>query len=279
MNAAGDIFGTSYGTVFELLPNGTGGWNPTVIHTFIPANAAQQGSNPNGTLVLDSAGNIFGTTLTGGANNAGTVFKLTRGTLGKWTEKLLYSFGKNAANPFAGIVSDSAGNIYGTAQAGGQHTAGAVYELVAPTATAGYKEKLLWSFNGENGAVPYDSLILDTAGYLYGTTYGGGSSGSGAVFEVNPHAATTTITVTSSSNPSTQGQAVTFTATVTSSTGATPDGVVVFQPVGQSNLVGGVATYTTSSLKAGSTTITGVYNGNLNFIGSRSVSFQQVVNP
>jgi hypothetical protein len=93
---------------------------------------------------------------------------------------------------------------------------------------------------------------------------------------VNPKAAVTTTTCVSSVNPSTLGEAVTFTATVTP---APPNGeVVVFQPVGQSTMTNGVATFTVADLKAGSTVITAVYSGDLNFTASKSVSFKQVVN-
>jgi len=72
----GIIYGTSYGTIFELTANGSGGWVPTVIYTFNPASSATEGSNPLGTLGLDGAGNLYGTTQTGGANSVGVVFKL-----------------------------------------------------------------------------------------------------------------------------------------------------------------------------------------------------------
>jgi hypothetical protein len=99
------------------------------------------------------------------------------------------------------------------------------------------------------------------------------------VFEVNPAATVTTTVLTSSPNPSTHGEAVTFTATVSSSAGAPPDGeVVVFEPIGQSTLSGGVATYTTSALKVGTHAVTAVYEGDLNFITSRSNVVDQVVN-
>jgi uncharacterized repeat protein (TIGR03803 family) len=188
MDAAGNIFGTAGETVFELSPNGSGGWNPTVIHTF--TGAPKDGSSPNGTPVLDKAGNIYGTTQTGGAKGYGTVYKLTPVTKGKkkgtWTEKILYSFKggkkKDGGNPWAGVVLDAAGNIYGTTLLGN----GTVFELVAPVGKGVYTEKILWSFNGTNGTGPYDSPILDTAGNLYGTTAGGGVYGSGVVFEVTP---------------------------------------------------------------------------------------------
>ena len=287
MDSTGNIYGTTYGSIFELKPNGSGGWVSNVLYSFTPANSATEGSDPNGTLVLDSLGNLYGTTLTGGANNAGVVFGvgLVKAT-GKWAEKVLFSFGGNAqfgpngATPFAGIVFDSKGNIYGTTKAGGQKGAGTVYELAAPAGgKGGYKEHVVLNFNGENGAVPLSGLIIDSSGYLYGTTYGGGANGQGSVFVTNAHATPTTTGCTSSVNPSTLGQAVTLTGTVSSTIGPPTDGdVVVFEPVGQSNTTGGVATFVVSDLKAGQTKITCVFDGDLNFIGSRSTSFFQVVN-
>jgi len=186
MDAAGNLFGVTYSTVFELSPNGGGGWNPAVIHTF--TGSPKDGTYAYGTLVLDKSGNLYGTTYFGGAKNYGTVYELSPRKKGKWTEKILHSFksGKDGANPFAGIVFDSAGNIYGTTQGGGKFSAGTVFELVAPVGKGSYKEKVLWSFNGTDGNFPDGSPILDSAGNLYGTTDIGGSNGDGVVFEVTP---------------------------------------------------------------------------------------------
>jgi uncharacterized repeat protein (TIGR03803 family) len=189
MDAAGHIFGATFTTAFELSPNGQGGWNPTVIHTF--AGGPKDGADP-GTPVLDKAGNVYGTTGYGGTKNYGTVWKLTPVTKGKkkgtWTEKILYSFKgkKDGIGPYSNdgaLVFDEAGNIYGTTQGGGGHNDGTVFEL-AVSGTS-YKEKVLWSFNGTDGTQPRCSLILDT-GNLYGTTDEGGSNGDGVVFEVTP---------------------------------------------------------------------------------------------
>ena len=90
-------------------------------------------------------------------------------------------------NPTAGIVLDASGNIYGTTFRGGPYDNGTVFELVAPVDKSSYHEKVLWSFNGTDGRVPYTSLILDNAGNLYGTTWGGGPggyTGEGVVFKV-----------------------------------------------------------------------------------------------
>jgi len=284
LGAPGIIYGTTYGTIFQLTLNGSGVWVPTVLYTFNPANSATEGSNPVGTLALDVAGNLYGTTLTGGANNLGVVFKLSPGS-GVWTETLLFSFGgqakfgPNGASPVAGVVLDSKNNIYGTTKAGGIKGAGTVYELVAG-AKGAYTEHVVFNFNGENGAAPKSSLILDKAGYLYGTTYGGGANGVGAVFIANAHATITKTTLTSSPNPSVQGQAVTFTATVTSSAGAPPDGEnVLFDKIGNAPLIGGVATFTTKKLPVGSIQTSATYSGDINFTSSSSPKILQIVNP
>jgi len=191
MDAAGDIFGTTLSTAFELLPNGKGGWNPTVIHTFRGRGTILvDGSRPDGTPVLDQAGNLYGTTYYGGANGYGTVYRLSPGRTG-WTEKILYSFGGgpkgDGSYPFAGIVFDATGNIYGTTVDGGQFgSAGTVYELAAPLGKGSYRERVLWSFNDTDGFEPYGSLILDSAGNLFGATADGGSSNRGVVFEMTP---------------------------------------------------------------------------------------------
>ncbi len=183
MSAAGNIFGTTTGTVFELTPNGNGGWTPTVIHTF-GSGTKDDGSIPEGSLVLDKAGHVYGATYYGGTHGAGTIYKLSYSKTKGWTEKILYSFGgSNGANPWAGIAFDAKKNIYGTTYSGGGYGVGTVYELVAPKYT---EEKVLWNFNDSDGNGPLAPLILDKEGNLYGTTYQGGTNNDGTVFEVTP---------------------------------------------------------------------------------------------
>ena len=187
MDAAGNIFGVSLSTVFELSPNGSGGWNATVIQTF--CSRLKDGCFAVGTPALDQAGNLYGMTADGGAKNYGTAYKLTPGENGKWTEKILHSFrsGKDGSHPWAGVVLDAAGNIYGTTLYGDEDDGGIVFELVAPVGTGKpYEEKILWSFTDMDGYWPHSSLILDSSGKLYGTTVFGGSNGVGVVFEVTP---------------------------------------------------------------------------------------------
>jgi uncharacterized repeat protein (TIGR03803 family) len=137
--------------------------------------------------VHDKAGNLFGTTVEGGAANLGTVYRLVRRKDGKWTEEILYSFGggQDGSNPFEGLVFGASGNLYGTTTGGGNSGDGTVFEL-ARGGNGSISETILWSFDGTDGTSPGSSLILDGAGNLYGTTEGGGSSGYGVVFEMTP---------------------------------------------------------------------------------------------
>jgi uncharacterized repeat protein (TIGR03803 family) len=292
MDAAGNIFGTTGSAVFELSPTGNGGWNPTLIHTFAPG--TKDGFDAEGTLVFDSAGNLYGTTEWGGANNTGTVYELSPGN-GRWTENILYSFPgspkREGTHPWGGVVFDADGNLYGTTTTGGlsslycQYNCGTVFELVAPVGGGSYQEKVLWEFNLFDGANPLASLLRDSAGELYGTTESGGPgipAFFGTVFEVNPSAASTATTLTSSPNPSTRGHAVTFTAVVTSSEGAPPNGEAVSfmkgnTVLGTGTLSGGSASFSTSTLPPGTAGVTAVYAGDLNFVASTSNTVEQLV--
>ena len=178
---AENIFGTTFSTVFELSPNGNGGWTPTVISTFPE-------DSPMGTPVLDQAGNIY---VARSGMNAGSVYKLSPGKKGKWTKKILFRFGgKRGSGPSCGLVLDAAGNIYGTTARGGYRQYGGfpfgtVFELIAPAGTGGYTEKVLWNFHGNDGFGPASGPIL-YGGNLYGTTAIGGLYGWGVVYEVTP---------------------------------------------------------------------------------------------
>ena len=281
MDAAGNLFGATFEAVYELSPNGSGGWTPTVIHSL--AGAPKDGEDEWSGPVLDQAGNLYGTTLYGGASNQGAVYKLSPGKKGKWTEKLLYSFknnGKDGLVPYAGVVLDAAGNIYGTTTGGGKTGDGTVFELVAPVGAGSYKEKILWNFNVTDGYSPEASLILDSAGHLFGTTiFGGFDTNAGIAFEVNPSAAATKTILTSSPNPSTSGEQVTFTAVVDP---APPDGeTITFMEgttqLGTGTLTSGSATFMTSALPVGASKVTAVYGDDLNFGPSTSNTVKQVV--
>jgi uncharacterized repeat protein (TIGR03803 family) len=190
MDAYGNLFGNTFFTVFELSPNGSV-WNPAVLHTF---GSGKDGVEAFGVPVLDSAGNIYGTTYDGGAHKAGTVYEVSpklQGKKAKWTERILYPFKdnlKDGGGPWAGVALDAAGNIYGTTVASGKYAYGTVFKL-APVGTNGHKETTLWNFNGTIGDDSVGSLIL-YGGNLYGTAQRGGSGvgseGDGVVFEVDP---------------------------------------------------------------------------------------------
>ena len=212
-DAAGNLYGTTegggaykhYGTVFQLTPGAHGTWTEKVLHSF---DKGMNGNRPEASLILDSAGNLYGTTVGGGYGTCdpvgcGTVFELSPGTNGKWTEKTLHRFknnGHDGYNPYASLIFDSAGNLYGTTLSGGPDACsaglgcGTVFEL-SPSTNGKWTERILHSFknNGHDGYNPYASLISDTAGNLYGTTTGGGDhlnncGGCGTVFRLTPHA-------------------------------------------------------------------------------------------
>jgi uncharacterized repeat protein (TIGR03803 family) len=164
----------------------------TVLYSF-PGGG--NGSNPYGSLVADSAGNLYGTTGAGGnstncnlGSGCGTVFMLTPPS---WTETVLYSFNGGSAGdgsgPQAGLVFDKKGALYGTTASGGEYGEGTVFKLAPPVAEGDpWTESVLYSFNGASaGSNPASELIFDGTSLL-GTTPYGGSSGFGVVFELTP---------------------------------------------------------------------------------------------
>ncbi len=163
-----------------------------VIYTF---QGGSDGEEPYAPMISDSAGNLYGTTEFGGSQRLGTVFKLTLGTGGTWTESVLYNFsdGADGGQPMAGVVMDAEGNLYGTTTAGGDATCvtlhgfcGVVYKL-SPNLDGSWSESVLLNFIGTNGLYPETGLTLDSAGNLYGTTTSGGIAGYGTVFELSPN--------------------------------------------------------------------------------------------
>jgi uncharacterized repeat protein (TIGR03803 family) len=169
------------GVVFELTPNGDGTWTEHVLHSFT---GGPDGSSPDCTLVFDTAGNLYGTTFNGGAHGYGAVFELIPGAGGVWTEKVLHQFtgGNDGANPFAGVVFDASGNLYGTTYAGGSKGYGVVYKLI-PNANGFWKEQLLHVFQGgaRNTGI---GLVSDSSGNWYGTTPSDQNNG-GVVYEIS----------------------------------------------------------------------------------------------
>ncbi len=202
----GTLYGTTYyggasgfGVVFRLQPPAAAcksvlcPWTETVVHSFT---GGIDGSNPSlGDLTVDRAGNVYGTTFTGGntAGNCGlstwgcgVVFELSPSS-GGWTENVLHTFQWNdGAFPYAGVIFDSSGNIYGTAESGGTQDSGVVYELT-PSGSS-WTETVLhnFSFLGDDGEQAYGGLIADSAGNMYGVTSVGGQNTGGAAYELSP---------------------------------------------------------------------------------------------
>ena len=185
------------GTVFELSPTTDGSWMEKILYSFGTFGA--DGHGPAGSLIFDAQGNLYGTTVYGGANYSdanggyGTVFELTPAAGGTWTEKVLYSFGATSTDgesPSGGLIFDQAGNLYGTAGSGGAFGRGMIFELT-PAADGSWTETVLHNFgaNSPDGVGPAGGLIFDANGNLYGMTYSGGAyTFYGTVFELTPTA-------------------------------------------------------------------------------------------
>src|SRR5450755_1870304 len=189
--AEGNLYGTTtqgdlpeHGTAFRLAPTLGGTWTLSVLHRFT---GGKDGATPSvgADLILDATGNVYGTTQ-GGGDGCGVVFKLTPNLDGTWTEHLLHIFacGKDGSRP-NGVISDAAGNLYGTTFDGGAYGYGTVFKLYR-TAAGGWAKKVLWNFRDQPGAYPSARLVLDRDGNLYGTTTGDRMKTSGTVFEITP---------------------------------------------------------------------------------------------
>lgn len=183
MDSAGNLYGTTWtggpnndGAVFEISAAGT----ESVLYSF--PYGTNGNANPAASLIMDQAGNLYGTTIWGGANNMGTVFEITA----SGAESTLYSFGissTDASGPEAPLIMDSDGNFYGTTDGGGAYHGGTVFKI-----SAGGTESVLYSFGSSagDGVNPLAGLLMDGSGNLYGTTYAGGANGDGAVFKISP---------------------------------------------------------------------------------------------
>jgi uncharacterized repeat protein (TIGR03803 family) len=182
MDSAGNLYGTTskgganqIGTVFRIEAAGT----ETILYSF--GARANDGMDPLGGLIMDSAGNLYGMTSVGGSGGTGTVYKIDP----SGTETILYSFGignTDGAAPYGGLIIDSGGNLYGTTTQGGAYFEGIVFRL-----SASGTETILHSFGASptDGLVPTAGLIMDSAGNLYGTTGQGGVNVSGTVFKID----------------------------------------------------------------------------------------------
>ncbi len=191
MDSSGNLYGTTssggasaQGAVFEIPRTASGYGTESVLWSF---GAPGDGQNPQAGLLMDNSGNLYGTTSRGGANGQGAVFEIPKTASGYGTESVLWSFGAmpDGQVPYAGLLMDGSGNLYGTTTNGGANGQGGVFEI--PKTASGYgTESVLWSFGAmPDGQVPYAGLIMDSSGNVYGTTFKGGTHGKGAVFEIN----------------------------------------------------------------------------------------------
>ncbi len=201
-DAAGNIYGTTkfggihnQGTVFELSPRQGGGYTETVLHSF--GSSATDGQQPSSAVILDAAGNLYGTTVAGGihnctgVSNCGTVYEMSL-SHGVWRETVLHSFGapRDGVSPVGALVFDANGDMYGTTISGGVTGNGTVYRMYLSNGV--WHETVVHNFGyGVDGVAPYSALIFDAAGNMYGTTAKGGSNvcptgTCGTVFEETP---------------------------------------------------------------------------------------------
>jgi uncharacterized repeat protein (TIGR03803 family) len=210
-DAAGNLYGSSEeggaqncgymgcGTIFKLTRDGGDNWTLTNLHYF---GDGKRGASPNGNLIFDSIGNLYGTAQYGGVGvcqdgyqGCGAVFELIPSADGKWTYKILHEFendGKDGFFPNGTLVLDKAGNLYGSTPYGGSgqncapNGCGTVFELT-PGADGKWTERIVHVFrNDGDGFVPFAGLTADRAGNLYGTTTSGGAQGGGTIFEITP---------------------------------------------------------------------------------------------
>jgi uncharacterized repeat protein (TIGR03803 family) len=202
VDVSGRLYGTTprggvcyaCGVVFELTAKAGGVWKYHLLYALKSSGDAQ---NPVGNIVFDAAGNLYSAASAGGANNLGAVFALTLGANGKWTERLIHSFGAAADGslPAAGVTIDAAGNLYGTTSAGGANGYGTVYKL-SPNSNGSWSESILYNFGpAPDGLAPSAELIFDPKGNIYGTTVAGGTAESGTVYELSPNAGGWTETI------------------------------------------------------------------------------------
>jgi len=202
LDSHGDLFGAAsgdlgkMGTFYEAKPLANGTWTHYVLYRFLGGN---DGRNPNPGLIFDRAGNLYGTTQAGGANDCptsytstcGTVFELSPTPKGEWTEKQLYNFAgitennADGENPSSGLVTDSAGNLYGTTSSGGAYH-GTVFQLT-PESNGTWTETILYRFSPSEGGDGPGGLIRDSQGNLYGFTQYGGATADGTIFELSPN--------------------------------------------------------------------------------------------
>jgi uncharacterized repeat protein (TIGR03803 family) len=281
MDSAGNLYGTTTagganndGTVFEVA-NGSG--KIAILANFSGAN----GINPAGPLLMDPAGNLYGTTSGGGDNNlgAGTVFEVARGS-GIVTS--LASFNRvNGVNPTGTLAMDSSGNLYGATALDGAFDAGTAFEIASGSDSI----TTLVNLDGPHGASPLGGLVLGASGNLFGIAAGGGANGDGALFELSPNPAAQ-LAFTTSPAPASAGAPLapaitvsvedasgnivaTDNSTVTLTIASGPAGATLIGDVSAA-AVNGVATFNNLSLNRGGTYTLAAADGTLPAVTSSS---------
>jgi uncharacterized repeat protein (TIGR03803 family) len=187
VGGTGQFCSVGCGVVFKLQPPVTFchsvscPWTETVLYQF---GGIPDGGFPSGELLFDEAGNLYGTTALGG-RDGGVLYELTPSG-NSWTESIVHDFsGSDGLVPYGGVISDNAGNLYGTTQEGGAHFAGNVFQFTH--SGSGWTGTFLHNFQPpSDGRDPSAGLILDQAGNLYGASTDSGPGGGGTIFELSP---------------------------------------------------------------------------------------------
>ncbi|MGH8093576.1 MAG: choice-of-anchor tandem repeat GloVer-containing protein [Chthoniobacterales bacterium] len=190
IDAAGNLYGMTptggadgLGTIYQLHPLSSGGYEFKVIHTFT---GGTDGASGSAGLMLLRGKKLYGVATTGGTYGAGTAFQLTPSRTGEWGFVTLYSFRgqPDGGFPYGGLLFDATGNLYGTTYYDGANDLGCVYEL-SPAVTGEWTEQVLYSFKAEkDGSGSISNLVVDAQGNLYGTTSEGGL-GPGTIFRLS----------------------------------------------------------------------------------------------
>jgi uncharacterized repeat protein (TIGR03803 family) len=185
----GNLYGATESEVFVLSRDSRGRWTESIAYTFNPAD----GGNIYGDLIFDDKGNLYGCNSAGGADGAGTVFRLSQDSKGNWMSTVLTDFsgGRYGAGPYSGVAVDSNGTVYGTTSQGGTGGQGVLFKLV-PVRHGKWTRSLLHSFTGgRDGGAP-GGVILNESSTLHGIAGTGGLQscrggyGCGVVFELKP---------------------------------------------------------------------------------------------
>lgn len=186
-------FGGTYGNgvAFRLVGDLSRGWSEEVLHNFGGPGDGAEPQSAYGGLLISRGGQLYGTTLYGGASGNGTVFSLAPAgsSGGQWNETVLYSFtgGSDGGNPSAGLTAGSDGTLYGTNTTGAKG-GGTVFSLTPPASTGAAWTLAVLHTVGASGVFPSNLLLTPSSQTLCGTTYGGGQPGLGTIFCLNPPA-------------------------------------------------------------------------------------------